>query len=270
MHHSATDSDSCPGDEFNWTVAELDYGNLPPGMLVIREVVWSRVVGVVVGLLVGVPVSWGAWIIAVRYHDVPTGLFFAGFAALPLGGSIWLVGQLLNRHCYYVAMDGQRYYRRWGPRQMHSFPLQELGSFVERRGTLVVEHVPTRRRLVVIKNAYSPERLPTLASRCNAWRTVPHELREPLMGHLNVVETRDARIAANRQIVSALKLVCLYPLLIVVAVRFHVFGPTAIAFWAFLTLASAGYLIRGIVKRLTVPHLKPVAMSEQSVEDGRR
>jgi hypothetical protein len=153
---------------------------------------------------------------------------------------------------------------------MDSFLLQELGSFVERRGVLIVEHVSTGRKLDVIKNAYSPERLATLASRFNAWRTVPQELRAPLMGHLNVVEARDARMAANRQIVSALTLVCLYPLLIVVAVRFQVFGPTAIAFWAFLTVAAVGYLIRGIVARITVPSLKLDSEGNTPVYDGPR
>ncbi len=244
-------------NEIDALVSELDFGDSPGDMLVIREVIGARIAGIVIGLSVGVPVSWAAWTVAVNYNDVPSGILFAAFAIVPLAGSVWLFGQLLNSNCYYVALDDQRFYRRWGPRKLVNLPLQELGEFTEKDGEVLVEHLPTNKSLVVIKNSYAPERVTTLASRLNAWRAAPRKRRSALMGRLHVFEARDARTAANRQILIALSLVCLFPLQIVVSVKFGVFGGVTIFLWGIYTLAAFFSLVGGIVKRLTVPRLKP-------------
>lgn len=228
----------------------------------IREIIWTRLIGVFFGLLVGVPVSWAAWKIAVDFNDVRGGLVFASFAAVPLAGSLWLLAQVLNRTSYYVAMDEERYYRRWGPRRLDTHRLEELGRFIERRGAVFVEHIPTMRKLLVIKSAYSPETVTTLAARFNAWRAAPPELRKPLMGHVNFVEAREARRAANQRIVGALRIICLLPLLIVMSQRFGNLRGAIIVFTSILIIGAAISLVIGVVNRLMVPRLKPVGEGE--------
>jgi len=263
MHDDEKFSGPLADNEVERRVAELDFGESPDDMLVVREVIWSRLVGIVLALFLGLPLCWVAWILA-AHAELLAAMIFATIAIGPLGVCAWLFYQVLNRTSYYVAMDGTRYYRRWGPRRLEIFPLQDLGPFSERLGVLIVELRPAKKKLVVIKHSYSPERIATLVSRLNAWRTTPRELRKRMMDYVNVFEARDSRAAANRQIMNGLKFVCLYPLLIVASVKFGLFGKATIVLWVLITLAALLHLIGGIIKRLAVPALRPAGDNPHS------
>lgn len=165
-----------------------------------------------------------------------------------------LVSQLLNSRAFYLALDGDHFYRRWGPRQLVCFPLAELGPFTERSGAVSVIHQPTRKKIPVIKNAYSPERLGILAQRLNTWRESPPSERATCMNQISLREAHEARTAGNRLIVRGLAMACLLPLLIVLSHRFNVFGPREFALraivWSMCTLAGLITAIRGVITRV--------------------
>lgn len=239
-------------EESRWIVAELDFGHSPDGMLVVRETRWTRGIGVVCGLLFGIPVSWAAVVIFIHFNDIGSALFFSAFAGLALGGALWLIYELLNAKCFYWAIDNKRFYRRWGPRRLVSYPLDELGEFYTKKGALYVGRKSTTIPVLVMKNAYAPENTAILARRVNVWRSTPQTERKVTLSNLNLMEAGEARTAANKQIAKGLGLLGLYPLLIVLSLKFQF--PRAPGFSIVLSVVYTMFglltLFGGIVRRV--------------------
>jgi hypothetical protein len=240
-----------PTDESRWLIAELDFGHSPDGMLVVREARWQRIVGMICGLFVGIPTAWAAIVIGIRFGDVGSALIVSVFSGIALGGAVWLLYELLNANCYYFAIDDKRFYRRRGPHGLISFPLSELGDFLARIGTLYACHKSTQKQIPVMKNAYAPEDIALLARRVNIWRSTPQAQRGATLTHLNLLEAARARFVANKQIAWSLSVLCFYPILIVLSLKFQFFrAPTlATVLWVLYTLAAMVGLFGGIVRR---------------------
>lgn len=172
-------------DNARLLIAELDFGCSPEGVLVIREARWQRVIGVAMGLLCGIPASWAATVIAVRYGDLGSALIFSVFAVVALGGSIWLLHELSNASCYYVALENKHFYRRRGPRRLETFDLKSLGEFGVHHGALDVETLNSNKRITIMKGAYAPANIDTLARRMNLWRRTEAHERESIIASLD-------------------------------------------------------------------------------------
>lgn len=240
-------------DNTRLLIAELDFGCLPEGVLVIREARWQRVVGVAMGFLVGIPASWAATVIAVEFGDLGSALVFSVFAVVALGGSIWLLHELSNASCYYAALDNKHFYRRRGPRRLEKLDLKDLGEFGVHRGALDVEKLSSKKRITVMKNAYAPANVNTLARRMNVWRCAEAHERESSIARLNFIEAGSARTSANRQITRGLGLLGLYPILLVLTVQLRLFQTPAVTvlLWSLYTCAGFFILIGGLVRRVS-------------------
>ncbi|MGI8977893.1 MAG: hypothetical protein ACR2FY_01565 [Pirellulaceae bacterium] len=247
-----------PTDETRWLVAELDFGHSPKGMLVVREARWQRIVGIVCGLFVGIPTAWVAVVAGIHFGDLASALIISVFSGVALGGAVWLLYELLNASCYYFAIDDKRFYRRRGPRRLVSFPLSELGEFHARMGSLRVCNQSTQQQIQVMKNAYAPEDIALLARRVNTWRSVPQAERKATLFYLNLLETTESLVAANKQIAWSLSVLCFYPFLIVLSMKFQFFRAPALAtvLWVLYTMAALVGLLGGIVRRVRA---KPTA-----------
>ncbi|HUG91355.1 MAG TPA: PSD1 and planctomycete cytochrome C domain-containing protein [Planctomycetaceae bacterium] len=182
------------GDE-ELLLAELDFGNDPPDMLVIRETRGMRVVGIAACLILAAPFllivflgggGRSTWILLLC-------------AALPLAVALFLVWQILNGTCFYIALDEHWLRRRRGRWGLVKFPVEELGRFESHRGVLRVErHAGERtRRVVLLKDAYAPESLSVLADRLNVWRCSPPEHREASMAALDWSDLMRTRRVGN-------------------------------------------------------------------------
>ena len=241
-----------PTDESRWLIAELDFGHAPEGMLVVREARWQRIVGMMCGLFIGIPTAWAAKVIGIHFGDIASALIVSVLSGIALGGAVWLLYELLNANCYYFAIDDKRFYRRRGPRRLVSFPLSDLGDFLTRIGTLYVCHKSTQKQIPVMKNAYSPEDIALLARRVNIWRSTPPAKRAATLTHLNLLEAAGARFAANKQIAWSLSVLCLYPFLIVLSLKFQFFRAPALAtvLWLLYTIAALVGLLGGVVRRV--------------------
>jgi hypothetical protein len=239
-------------DDLRWLIAELDFGKSPEGILVVRESRWQRIVGMICGLFFGIPTAWIAVVIGVQFGDATSGLIVSIFSAFALGGAVWLLYELLNASCYYFAIDDKRFYRRRGPRSTVSIPLSDLGEFTVRMGTLCVFRQSTQKQIPVLKNAYSPENVAQLVRRVNIWRIAPPAQRGATLKQLNLLGAIEARIAANKLISWSLSLLCLYPPLIILSLKFQLFRAPALAtvIWVFYSIAALAGLLAGVVRRL--------------------
>lgn len=237
-------------DEARWLVADLDFGHSPKGMLVVREARWQRIVGILCGLFVGVPTAWIA--IMISFHDPAIALIASVFSVIALGGAVWLLYELLNANCYYFALDDKRFYRRRGPRRLVTLPLSDLGDFWVRIGTLYVSQQSTQKRIPVMKNAYALENIYLLARRVNTWRSIPPAERRATLFNLNLMETTEALLAANKQIAWSLSVLCFYPFLIVLSLKFQFFRAPVVAtvLWVLYTMAAVAGLFGGILRRV--------------------
>lgn len=255
-------------DDARLLIAELDFGGSPEGVLVIREARWQRVVGVAMGLLVGIPASWAATVIAVRYGDFGSALIFSVFAVVALGGSIWLLHELSNASCYYAALDNQHFYRRRGPRRLETLDLKSLGEFGVHHGALAVEKLNSNNRITIMKGAYAPANVNSLAHRMNLWRCTEAHERESIISSLDFIEAELTRTSANRQITRGLGLLGLYPILLVLTVQLRLINAPAVTILLWCLYSCTGFfiLVGGVIRRVNAKlKVKPVTLSQKAI-----
>ena len=255
-------------DNTRLLIAELDFGCSPEGVLVIREARWQRVIGVAMGFLVGIPASWAATVIALRFGDFGSALIFSIFAVVVLGGSIWLLHELSNASCYYAALDNKHFYRRRGPRRLETLDLKDLGEFGVHHAALDIENLISKKRITIMKNAYAPANVNTLARRMNLWRRTQAHERESSIASLSFIEADLARASANRQITRGLSLLGLYPILLVLTVKLRLFDAPAVTIllWGLYTCAGFLILIGGLVRRVSAKlKVQPVMISQKAI-----
>ena len=80
----------------------------------------------------------------------------------------------------------------------------------------------------------------SLVRRLNVGCAAPSAERKTDLVHLNLIEVQAARVAANRQIVSSLSVLCLYPLLLVLSVKLQLFRAPFVStlIWSIVTIAA--------------------------------
>jgi hypothetical protein len=183
---------------------------------------------------------------------------FAIASGISLGGAVWFLCELLSANFYYFALDSHRIYRRRGPGRLVSLPLSDLGELSIRLGTLYVHQRSTKRQIPLIKNAYSPEDVGELARRINLWRSSPPAERATNLFHLNILETTEVLLFGNRQIAWSLSILCFYPFLILLSLRFHLLSvPFVVFLWAPCTMVVLLGLLGGIVRRFRAKAKRP-------------
>lgn len=248
------DSLDSPSDrnENSWLVLDLDSGGTPPGVLVVRELKWPRVVGACFGFLIGIPAAVLATVILVKYGDLASALIFSVFAVLPLSGAMWLWHELLSATYYYVALDDQHFYRRRGARQLLILRLDEVKSFDVRGAAVFVDRRNGQRPILVMKNAYAPENVHALAHRMSAWCAAPREDRGRVDRIVNLQEAQRIRTFGNRQLIVAVRFLGVYSVLIVLSVYLGVFKAPrpVVALWFIFIVVGFLILLAGIVRRV--------------------
>ena len=179
-------------------LAELDFGNDPPGVLVVRETMRTRIAGILVCLILAAPFV----LIASMTPFARRTWILLACAALPVALGVFLAMQVLNRGAFYIALDDQWLRRKWGIRKLIRIPAAEVERFEARRGNLAVWRTGGGRqsRVVLMKDAYSPESLAVLAERLNVWRESSHDERSASMTRLDWAD-------ANRQARTSRRLI---------------------------------------------------------------
>ena len=176
-HRDAPPSPEDPRSDY---VDQLDAGVDPPGLLVIRERLSMRIIGL--GICLGV--AAGVALVMFKFKDQPEedGADFAwaclSVMILFLGGSgTVLLWQISYISYFYIAVTCEVLMRRTGPRRLETVPLDDISGFEAKKG--VLRAYTGGRAMKLIKDAYAPEPLKTLANRLTIWKTAPRRRTDP-------------------------------------------------------------------------------------------
>lgn len=229
----------------------LDAGLADSRTLVVRETTFSKFIGVFAGFCFGVIASWVSYILLFKYQDFYSALFFGSLAIVCLLGTTLLLQQIINNSFYYIALTRDLLLQRRGPFNLATYKLSDIESFTVVRGCLIANRNQGK-PIRLIKNTYASKNVCQLAKQLNEWNSWAEEHQESRVAIAELEHLNAQRTKANRFIIYGLRVLCCYPVMIMLAAKFQIFQANfiTVAAWAVFVVAGILRLSYGIFKRV--------------------